>query len=160
MRVSSSRGSGCATATKPYGEAMSEAVPWERRACENCNAPIGEHLHSNAANCIADWRYRPDGHPLREKLRASILKSLDSGAALALYWWIHNSSEYVYAESWPWSWERQLRAAVDAGDPNHLLCDGEVAQANVLRKLAGGWWWVVDGDPMFIASDEIPEHAE
>lgn len=123
--------------------------------CENCGHEIAKHCAEDVADCLASWRPVGAREPqLREKIHASLRDSADFCAALALYWWIHETSEDALGESWPWTWERSLHDLVHGKRSAHERepTAESLAAAQDLAKAAGGWWWAVDEDPVFVAT--------
>ena len=99
--------------------------------CEACGHKAVEHCVEDVVDCIAGWPAGGSTPEQREKIHRSLRGADDYNAALALYWWMHLTSEWMLGESWPFEWE-----------------DGQR-----LHTAAGGWWRDV-GDARLFARTE------
>lgn len=123
--------------------------------CEACGHKAVEHCVEDVVDCIAGWPAGGSTPEQREKIHRSLRGADDYNAALALYWWMHLTSEWMLGESWPFEWEDKLLGWVEGGLPAGAKepYPGWREEGQRLHTAAGGWWRDV-GDARLFARTE------
>jgi hypothetical protein len=131
--------------------------------CEGCGGKVAEHCIGDATDCIANWPAAGSTPEQRERIHAALCGAPDYNAALALYWWMHLTSEHFYGESWPFQWEDQLRAWIESGLPVGLRepYAGWREEGRRLYSAAGGQWRDTSEGRLFVrGGDMTPAEIE